>query len=313
MDRLITNQRILFHHPSAQEGAWLRALSEALPDWELVKWQPGEAAADLAIAWAPPQQLLDEQPGLKVMFHLGAGVDALWSLRRPSQMQVVRLEDAGMAEQMVDYALYAVTRHTRDFTNYEQDWRAGSWTPRRVRPNHEWQIGIMGYGALGARVAAVLQSRGYGVHAWSRSPKHGTGVVHHHGMGGLAAFLQQVHVLIVLLPLTADTRHLLNADRLAQLPKGAYFINMARGALVDTDALTQALTSGQLAGAVLDVFEQEPLSPAHPLRQMPNVIGTPHIAAQTWIPEAVQSIAGNIRAWQDNNPLHGVVDPLRAY
>lgn len=313
MSRLITGRRILFHNPSAQEGRWLAALSDALPDWDVVKWQPGEAAAELAIAWAPPQQLLDEQPGLKVMFHLGAGVDALWSLKCPPQMQVVRLEDAGMAEQMADYALYAVTRHTRGFGQYEQDWRAGAWVPRRVPPASEWQIGVMGFGALGAWVAEVLQARGYRVHAWSRTPKSGSGVVHHHGPEGLSAFLQRTHVLIVLLPLTADTRHLLNAQRLAQLPKGAYLINMARGALVDTDALVQALRSEHIAGAALDVFEQEPLPPDHPLRQMTQVIGTPHIAAQTWIPEAVQSIADNIQAWQDNNPLIGVVDPLRAY
>ena len=311
---MIPRQRILFHHPCPHEAQWLAALRHALPDWDVVKWQPGEAAAELAIAWAPPQQLLDEQSALKVMFHLGAGVDALWPLKRPAAMQVVRLEDAGMAEQMVDYALYAVTRHTRSFAQYEEDWRAGSWNPQAVRPNSAWQIGVMGYGALGARVAEALSARGYGVHAWSGSPKTVSGMVHHHhGIEQLPVFLSHAQVLVMLLPLTPETHHIMRADTLAQLPQGAYVVNLARGALIDTDALVHSIQSGHLAGAALDVFEQEPMPADHVLRRLPNVTGTPHVAAQTWIPEAVQSITENIQAWLHNNPMIGVVDPIRSY
>ena len=306
-------KRILFHHPSAQEAQWLTSLQHALPDWDVVKWQPGEVAAELAIAWSPPQQLLDEQPGLKVLFHLGAGVDVLWRLKRPAAMQVVRLEDAGMAEQMVDYALYAVTRHTRAFARYEHEWRAGDWNPRAVRPAGTWSIGIMGYGALGSKVAQALKSRGYAVHAWSRSAKSGTDLVHHHGFEGLPAFLSASQVLVLLLPLTPETHRVLNAHNLGLLPREAYVINLARGGLIDTDALVVAIQSGHLAGAALDVFEEEPLPPDHALRQLPQVIGTPHIAAQTWMPEAIQSITRNIEAWLFNNPMVGVVDPIRSY
>lgn len=306
---------IVLYHPGKQEAQWAQELAQHT-QCEVITWQPGVAGvvdAEVLVAWAPPQALIDAMPRLRLVFHLGAGVDALWQTALPAEAVVVRLEDAGMAEQMADYALYAVTRHTRGMAQYERDWRAGAWSPQPVKPAADWTIGVLGYGALGAWVAEVLSERGYNVHAWSRTAKTSAGIVHHSGDDGLKVMLKRCHVLVLMLPLTPETQHVLNAETLALLPHGSYVINLARGGLIDTDALIAALESGHLAGAALDVFEQEPLPAEHRLRGMPQVMGTPHIAAQTWVEEACRSIASNLQAWRDNNPLSGVVDRHRAY
>jgi glyoxylate/hydroxypyruvate reductase A len=292
---------------------WLAGLCAALPQAQISVWQPGAPVADVAVVWMPPQQFFDEQAQLKGVFNIGAGVDALMKLRLPPQAVVVRLEDAGMAVQMAEYVCQAVIRHFRQLNDYADDVRAGQWKFRKPRDRADFPVGVMGLGALGARVAQTLAHFEFTVNGWSRSPKQLEGVRSFSGAAQFPQFLGASNILVNLLPLTPDTVGILNRDSMARLLPGGYIINVARGAhLVDEDLLA-LLDSGQLAGAALDVFCQEPLPPEHVFWHHPKVILTPHTSARTMRDASIAQIVGKITAMHRGQPVAGLVDLLRGY
>jgi len=292
---------------------WLDGLRAAFPEASVEVWEPGAPQADHAVVWAPPQQFLDQQQALKGLFNIGAGVDALLKLRLPPGVKVVRLDDAGMSVQMAEYVCHAVIRHFREFDGYEADVKAGKWSYRKPRDRQDFSIGVMGLGVLGERVARALRVFDFPVHGWSRTLKAIEGVVTHSGEAGFDTFLSNCRVLVNLLPLTPDTRDILNRDTLGRLKPDAYLINVARGAhLVEADLLA-LLESGQMAGATLDVFRTEPLPADHPFWQHPKITITPHTSARTLRDESIAQIAGKIRALEAGQPVAGVVDPVRGY
>ena len=305
--------RIAFCCTDTKAEPWLQGLGQALPRATIEVWQPGAAPADYAVVWAPPQQFLDEQPGLKALFNIGAGVDALLKLRLPSGAQVVRLDDAGMSVQMAEYVSHAVIRHFREFDAYEADMREGRWSFRKPRSRADFPVGVMGLGVLGARVAQALSVFEFPVHGWSRTPKVLEGVRTHHGDVGFQTFLSSCRVLVNLLPLTPDTRDILNRETLGRLLPGGYLVNVARGAHLVEEDLLALLDSGHLAGATLDVFRTEPLPPEHPFWRHPKLTLTPHTSARTLRDESIAQIAGKIRALEAGQPIAGLVDRFRGY
>lgn len=292
---------------------WLQGLAAALPGADIAVWQPGAPQADYAVVWAPPQQFMDEQPGLKALFNIGAGVDALLKLRLPPQALVVRLDDAGMAVQMAEYVCHAVIRHFREFDAYEADMAAGRWGYRKPRLRSDFPIGVMGLGVLGERVAKALAQFDFPVNGWSRSPKAIEGVRAFSGAEQFNDFLAASRVLVNLLPLTPETADVINADTLAHLQPGAYIINVARGAHLVEDDLLAAIERGHVAGATLDVFRTEPLPAEHPFWQHPKVTVTPHTSARTLREESIAQIARKILAFERGEPMAGVVDRQRGY
>jgi glyoxylate/hydroxypyruvate reductase len=305
--------RIAYCAPGSRAEPWLAALRAALPGAEVFEWAPGAPAADHAVVWAPPQAFADEQTALRAVWNLGAGVDALLRVRWREALPLVRLEDAGMARQMVEYVLHALLRHYRGFDAYERDGREGRWVPRRPPRHAEWPVGVLGLGVLGAAVARAVSGLGFPVHGWSRTPRTLDGVQCHAGDAGLDAFLAVSRVLVVLLPLTEATRDLLDRRRLARLQRGGVLINLARGGLVVDPDLIALLDEGHLAGATLDVFRQEPLPADDPLRRHPRVTLTPHIAAQTIREDSVAQIAAKILAFERGEAVSGVIDRARGY
>jgi glyoxylate/hydroxypyruvate reductase A len=166
---------------------------------------------------------------------------------------------------------------------------------------------------LGERVAKALRVFEFPVHGWSRTPKDIEGVFTHSGEVGFDTFLSSSRVLVNLLPLTSDTRDIINRDTLGRLKPGGYLINVARGAhLVEADLLA-LLDSGHLAGATLDVFRTEPLPAEHPFWTNPKITVTPHTSARTLRDESIAQIAGKIRALEAGQPFAGIVDPVRGY
>jgi glyoxylate/hydroxypyruvate reductase A len=292
---------------------WLAGLHAALPQAEVAVWQPGAAQADYAVVWQPPQQFFDEQPQLKGIFNIGAGVDALLKLRLPPQAVVVRLEDAGMAVQMAEYVCQAVIRHFRDLEAYATDMRAGHWTYYKPRQRSDFPVGVMGLGVLGARVAQALAHFEFPVNGWSRTPKLLDGVRGFNGAAQLDAFLAASRVLVNLLPLTPDTTNILNRERLSRLQPGGYVINVARGAHLVDDDLLALLDSGHLAGATLDVFRTEPLPQAHPFWLHPKITITPHTSARTLRETSIAQIVGKLAALERGDPVAGLVDVGRGY
>jgi glyoxylate/hydroxypyruvate reductase A len=305
--------RITFCCIATAPEPWLQGLRAALPGVEVTLWQPGAPPADYAVVWAPPQQFFDEQPGLRAAFNIGAGVDALLQLKVSPGTRIVRLDDAGMSVQMAEYVCHAVIRHFREFDAYEADTRAGKWSFRKPRLRSDFPVGVMGLGVLGARVAQALAGFEFPVNGWSRSPKQVAGVRCFAGEQGLQDFLAASRVLVCLLPLTPDTRDILNHGTLSRLQPGGYLINVARGAHLVEDDLLALLESGHLAGATLDVFRTEPLPAQHPFWQHPKVVVTPHTSARTLRDESIAQIAGKIAALERGEPVAGVVEPARGY
>lgn len=305
--------KITFCCTDTKAEPWLQGLAAALPGAEISVWQPGAPQADYAVVWAPPQQFMDEQPALKALFNIGAGVDALLKLRLPPKALVVRLDDAGMAVQMAEYVCHAVIRHFREFDGYEADTQAGRWGYRKPRLRSDYPIGVMGLGVLGERVAKALAQFEFPINGWSRSPKAIDGVRGFAGADQFNDFLAASRVLVNLLPLTPDTTNVINKGTLARLQPGAYVINVARGAhLVDED-LVAAIDSGHVAGATLDVFRTEPLPAGHAFWTHPRITITPHTSARTLRDESIAQIARKMVALERGEAVAGIVSPVRGY
>ena len=308
--------RILLHRADGVVEPWISGFRAALPQAHVVVWQEGATIApcDYAVLWSPPAALLPELQHVKAIFLTGAGVDAILTLRDAlPAVPLIRLGDAGMAVQMAEYVVHAVLRYFRRFDEYEKQARRGLWKPLPQHQKDDFSIGVMGIGVLGTRVLEALAPFGFPLRGWSRGPKDMPGVSCFSGAGGLDEFLRATRVLVCMLPLTPETTNLLDRARLAQLPEGAYLINVARGAHVAEPDLLALIRSGRIAGATLDVFRNEPLPAPHPFWDEPRITLTPHIAALTLPVESAAQIAGKIVALERGEAVADLVDQLRGY
>jgi glyoxylate/hydroxypyruvate reductase A len=308
--------QILFHATGGNPAPWLADLRAAIPGADVRIWQEGDdAPADYAVVWQPPRAMLQTRPELKAIFNLGAGVDAIMALgdALPAGVPVVRLDDAGMGVQMAEYVSHAVLRYFRRLDEYALQQREGRWRFLKPHDKRDFTVGILGLGVLGSRIARALGEFGFTLHGWSRSPKQVAGVTSHAGADGLDAFLAASRVLVCILPLTADTRDILNRATLEKLPRGAYLVNVARGGHLVEEDLLALVQSGHIAGATLDVFREEPLPSAHPFWQEPRITITPHAAALTLRGDSVRQIAAKIAQLERGDPIAGVVDPSKGY
>ncbi|MFX1735688.1 glyoxylate/hydroxypyruvate reductase A [Paraburkholderia sp. A1RI_3L] len=320
--------KILFYQPhsnhdTSDNDAWLRGLQQALPQAELREWQPGDqASADYAVVWRPPRELFAGRHDLRAIFNLGAGVDAILGLERefpgtlPREALLVRLEDTGMGQQMVEYIAHAVLRYLRRFDEYEQLQQARRWKVLEPHPRATFTVGVMGLGVLGTQVAQALAALGLPVRGFSRNAKQIEGIACSSGeLHGAAfdAFLDGVKVLVNLLPHTPDTADVMNARTFSKLARGAYLVNVARGGHLVEHDLIDALAHGQIAAATLDVFREEPLPADHPFWREPRITITPHSAAQTLRDESIEQVAHKIASLARGEPISGIVERERGY
>jgi len=265
----------------------LRALDASLEVALLRDGLPDPASIDVALVWNHPPGDLLRYPNLRLVIAQGAGVDAvLADATLPPTVPLVRLVDTLLTSAMVEHVLLAVLRHHRDDAAYRAFQARKEWRPLPAPATAERRIGMLGLGELGLASARALASLGFPVEGWTRRARSVDGVASCHGSDSLLGFLSRSSIVVCLLPLTPDTRHLLDERAFAAMPKGAYLVNPARGAIVDDRALLAALDSGHLAGAALDVFETEPLPADHPYWRHGSVIVTPHVASET-IPASV--------------------------
>ncbi len=307
--------RFLFYTAGGNAEAWLEALGREFPDASIDGWPSALAGeADYALVWKPPMELLRALWRVKAIFNLGAGVDSMPDLSAlPRNIRLVRLEDAGMAEQMAEYVCHAVLHRYREFDAYAAQQQIAEWRQRPRLAKREFTVGILGLGVLGTAVARALAPFGFPLRAWSRTHKLLLGVATSTGMSELDDFLAGVRLLICLLPLTSQTQGLLDRARLSRLPRGAYLVNVSRGGLVIDDDVLALLDKDQLAGATLDVFRDEPLPPEHRFWHHPRVTLTPHVSAVTLVEESVAQIAAKIRCLEAGLPITGVVGRERGY
>lgn len=311
--------KIVFYHKEthvAQE--WASQLQQEGLCFEALFWperSAGSVTADYAVVWNPPADLFSFTSGLKAVFNMGAGVDALLrSAALPESIPVVRLDDPEMAQKMAEYVLHAVTEFSRNLNQYRVLQQQKAWKPgAKDTPYDEWPIGVMGLGRIGQRIASTLAFIGYPVHGWSRSPKNLQDIHCFDGADQLQAFLNKTRILVNVLPLTPVTHQILNQETLQKLPQGAYIINIGRGQHVDEPALLNLLNNDHLAGAVLDVFCTEPLPSSHPFWDHPKVWMTPHISGPTHAGRALRQIAQDIHAHQNGQRLQNLVNRAMGY
>ncbi|MEE8279610.1 MAG: glyoxylate/hydroxypyruvate reductase A [Alphaproteobacteria bacterium] len=307
---------ILFKSAFDSAHDWQGELARLLPDQDVRPWPEVGAPEEIefAIVWAPEPGELECYPNLRAIFSLGAGVDNILSdPDLPAGVPVVRLVDPELTRQMSEYVVLNVLRHHRDFPAYEHFQRKGQWRRLPAPEAAATGVGFMGLGVLGSDAARKLRPFGFRLMGWTRRPRRLKGVRCLHGPEGRNPFLARSDILVCLLPLTPATRGILNAETFAALPQGAAVINCARGAhLVERDLL-EALDSGHLSGATLDVFDTEPLPEGHPFWGHPKITVTPHIAGVTLPHSAAERVAANIRRLQKGEPLADVVDLEAGY
>jgi glyoxylate/hydroxypyruvate reductase A len=249
-------------------------------------------------------------PRLLFGFSPGAGVDGLLACNGFAHgLPLVRVVDPQQARRMAQYVVTMVLAQWRSLDTLRERQRKRQWIRALPIDETDAAIGVLGYGPLGRASAQTLAALGFRVTAWTRSPRdaHDGDVTIESGANGLARVLVASRFLIVLLPLTAQTKGLLDAARLAALPRGAYVINVSRAALVDEAALLEALRSGHLGGAALDVFATEPLPDDSPWWSAPNVTVTPHIAAFPRPEFVARAFVDTLRCAQAGETLPNVV------
>ena len=276
---------------------------------------------DTALVWLPPPGLLKTLPKLELIVSVGAGVDALLDDPTLPDLPLVRYVDADLTGRMVEYITLHVLYHHRRMTEFRELQSRREWRYEAEPAAHEVRVGIMGLGVMGSAAVAPLKLLGYQLRGWSRTPKTIEGMTCYCGDAELEAFLADTDILAVLLPLTPDTRAILNRALVRKLSRrgrderlpGPVLINAGRGGLqVDADILA-ALEAGELYAASLDVFETEPLPETSPLWLHPRVVITPHNAAESAPLSIVRYALRQRQRHLDGLPLENVVDRTRGY
>ncbi|MCJ8203210.1 glyoxylate/hydroxypyruvate reductase A [Pseudomonas sp. RGM2987] len=294
---------------------WRRLFAEQAPDIEWRAWPDIGDPRDIQYlaAWQAPDDIETVLPNLQVLFALSAGVDQLDLNRLPTTLPVVRLLDPGISQGMCEYASFAVLSVHRDMLRYRRQQAGHCWQAHRLVPAAQRRVGVMGLGLQAQKILASLKPFGFALSGWARSAHHIAGVNCFAGTEQLPAFLGGCDILLCVLPLTEQTRGILNRQLFEHLPKGAALVNMGRGGhLVEADLL-EALAQGQLSAAVLDVLEQEPAPADHPFWDHPQILLTPHIAAMTQPESAFAGLLENIRRHQRGESMLGLVDRERSY
>jgi glyoxylate/hydroxypyruvate reductase A len=301
--------------------AWLRRFSGLMPERRCVieRGEVDLASIGYAATWKHEPGALAGLPNLKAVFSLGAGVDHLFRDTELPDVPLVRIVDPDLTLRMGEWVALHVLSHHREYERYAAQQRQRIWRENYDQPAaSQVRVGLLGLGVLGRHAARVLGAIGFDLAGWSRSPREVAGVACFAGEKELPAFLARTDILVCLLPLTADTRGILNRDLFSKLARdgrlgGPVILNAGRGGLqVESDILA-CLDDGTLKAATLDVFETEPLPPSSPLWLHPRVTITPHNSAMS-APEAVaRQVAGQIRRFEAGLPLENRVDPRAGY
>lgn len=297
-------------------ATWKTALADAWPDLDVHIWPdvPDPAAIDFALVWKPPQGVLKTFQNLKLIINLGAGIDTIIADQTlPPEVPIARLIDQGQIDMMAQYVAMAVLRHHKNLHAFERNRRSRTWEYIHPTETRDCRVGVMGLGHIGKVSAKTLQAMGFDVAGWSRSGRPVDDIEVFGGKEGLGQFLKDLDILVAMLPGTPETNGLIDKAFIEQLPSGVKFVNVGRGSTVVEADLIAALTTGHIAEATLDVFEQEPLAPDHPLWNFEQVLITPHLAACTVPRTAAVNVVANCRRVLAGDAPENVIDINRGY
>jgi len=298
--------------------AWREAFANALPEADVRCWgDPGvpPEAVRYALVWEPERGALARFPNLRMVISTGAGLDhVLADAHYPHGVPLARMILPETRDGMAEFVAMGTLMLMRDMGTVARNQAARRWQTMPFTPlARRTRVGVMGLGALGLHAARYLAGMGFEVSGWSRSPKSIAGVASYDGMANLPVFLRRADILVNLLPQTADTVGLLNRQRLSMLPRGARLLNAGRAGHVVHEDLLALLDEGHLGGALLDVFEAEPLPPGSPLWTHPGVIVTPHCAATPSRADRAHRAAQLIRLAEAGAPVPDLYEPARGY
>jgi glyoxylate/hydroxypyruvate reductase len=313
---------LLFLLSSWSRDEWTQAMRRQGPDIDIRIW-PDEMGniedITYALAWLPPPHVLESLPNLKMIFSLGAGVDAiLKDPTLPEGVPIARVAEPDLTMRMTEYVVMQVLMHHRQQRRFEENQRNRIWDCFPTHSASALAVGIMGLGVLGSDAAQKLASLGFKVAGWSRSRKTIPGIECFAGPEEFDSFLKRTDILVCLLPHTPETTGLINGEVIAKLSRKGPFgapilINAGRGKQqVESDILA-ALDSGALYAATLDVFETEPLPQDSPFWSHPKVTLTPHAAADSDPDTITAYVLRQIRRHQAGLPVENIIDRKRGY
>jgi glyoxylate/hydroxypyruvate reductase A len=294
---------------------WERAFAARAPELPFRIWpdigNPDEVRY-LAV-WKPPENIATTFRNLELLFSVGAGVDQFDLSQLPPHIPLIRMIDPGIRESMIEYATMAVLALHRDLVDFIAQQRDQVWREIQIVSASSRRVGVMGLGLLGQAVLERLKIFGFPLAGWNRSPRSMAGVTCYAGESALPEFLAQTDILVCLLPLTAETRGILNRDLFARLPRGAKLVNVGRGGHLVADDLIEALDRSVLSAAVLDVVQPEPLPAGHPFWTHSRILLTPHNASMTAPETAVEFVLDTIGRHRRGESLPGLVERERGY
>lgn len=298
-----------------RSAAWRTALHQAAPDLDIRVWpecgDPAEITA--LLTWKAPPDLVQRFPNLRVIFSEGAGVDQFLSLDLPETVSLVRIVDPALTGMMVEYGTWATLALHRRIPAYQRAQAAHEWKGLPDMLARDRRVGVLGLGVLGRALLERLRLFGFDCAGWSRGGHVLDGAMCFAGAEGLQPFLARTDILICLLPLTDETRGILSAAHFDAMPRGAALINCGRGGHLVEQDLLDALASGQLSHAILDVTTPEPLPVDHPFWDHPGVTITPHVASDTTPASAAAQVIENLKCLQRGEAPVGLVDRQRGY
>lgn len=295
---------------------WQRALLALDPNLDIQVWPDIQHSDEInfALVWQHPLGALKQFPNLKVIASLAAGVDhVLIDTDLSHHIPIVRVLDPYMANDIVQYVTACVLHYVKRMDHWKMKQQQKLWWKQPPFTLSDKTIGIMGLGFLGKKAAHTLHQLGLNVIGWSNSAKTLTDIKHFVGKAEFNHFLSRTNILVCMLPLTNETKNILNQDTFAHLPANTYLINVGRGEHLVEEDLLIALNAGQLSGASLDVFRQEPLPSDHAFWLHPNIRITPHIASVTNPSTAAPQILENYQRSLSGQALLNRIDLSKGY
>ena len=321
MTENIDKGRILLALTGWSPEIWIEELGKAAPDRQVTLKPDGEADPSItyAVVWKQRPALLSKLPNLKAIFSLGAGVDHVFADPDLPDVPIVRVVSPDLTTRMSEYVAWQVLDHHRLGPRYRAQQANRTWEEdREQKAACDITVGIMGLGELGTDAAAKLRTQGFAVSGWSRTQKQVEGVTCFAGADGLGPFLASADIFVVLLPLTPETRNILDRGLFSRMskrgPLGApVLINAGRGGLQNEADILAALDEGLLSAVTLDVFQQEPLDPDSPFWTHPKVTITPHAAAASVPSSLIKPIVKQMDAHDRGEKLVNLVDRKAGY